>query len=410
MQTLEEDVRHIIYFVISVLVISGCATTYTNHRDTDSITEETIVYEAGTEKKPQFSLSGSNIKLEYQQELLGYIHNTITTTRENFERTDGGFWANYVDTSWHKTTSEIVNTRIEKNNRPSEKKYEIRIPEAGVQVIIVIDNTRINAISGSNGYLILDENLNIALLKAAKTVESYKKVLVEIPSLRLSGTVDISTAEFITKIILETQENILSQNKNQITSPSAYETFAKSLVTLKEKMQYTFQVNLLSSTLESTGNDILNRFLTEKEPLVSKFPEFNITGNIEYEIEGTIYHNYIISGVAFPNPMNEFTSNSPGFRPTNRDNTALWIVIKNDAIERLVSRRGDRILIEGGVYFHESSNGDGLIVKPNVRVFWYRDDTSQIPQMGSDGRRLNSINNTIASIREIYEKYNAFLK
>jgi hypothetical protein len=403
--------KRVLYFIITVLILSACATTYTSHKDTDSVTGKTIVYEDGTEKKPRFSLSDSGIKLEYQQELLGYVQETITTTRQNFEKTDGGFWVNYVDTSWHKTTTETINTKTRKSNRPSEKKYETRFPDEGSRVSITIDTTKMQAISGPNGYLLWDKDLNASLLRDAKTAESFKEIRVEVPSLKLSGTVDISKAEFITKILSETQESILLlKNKNQITDPSSYEVFAKSLVALKEKTQYAFQVNVLSLALASAGSDITKRFLTEKESLKNKFPEFTISGIIEYEDAGTAYHNYIISGVAFPTPMNEHTFSSPGFRPEKTANTALWVVVKNENRAKLVKRMGDQILIQGGVYFHEASVGNGLIVNPGVRIFWYRDDTSQIPQMGADGRRLHSINNSIASIQEIYAKYNAFLK
>jgi hypothetical protein len=327
----------------------------------------------------------------------------INTERRYLER-KGGYWSNFIDTSWHETGSEIIDTRMHKEMVGRNVKSETRSPEPGSQVNIVLDGTTLHAVSSREGTVVFDETLSPQIAQAAKNIKSFEKIKVEVPSLNLAGEIDVSKAGFIVEIVSETQGQI-APHKNSVTNSSSYESFAKSLAALKDKMRYPFQIALLGSELKDTGNQLLEKFSAEIAPILNRFPEFLINGRVKDYFEGPTYTTFDIWGRAYPQPMTETTSRSLGFRGGEDSN--LRVVIKNSTKNSdTVAWRGNSIVIQGKVFYVGRDSGTNAY-GGSVPVFNYTDILSQVPGLGEQGSKLQSINSQIDAVQKTYNEYSA---
>ncbi|MDR2478908.1 MAG: hypothetical protein LBD48_06310 [Treponema sp.] len=395
-------------FVFLALLISSCTTTETWYKDNMKRSEESLVYEENPNFKrtPLFSFSGDILKLEYRQPIIEFRVLHYNKVRTYYERDRTWYLYDPVDGKERVTGSEVIDTQVSKDPTGGSK-VEKRVPVPGSQVTISIDGANINTVSSKDGAAVLDETAFLTVAQAAKSTEALKKVRVEVPSLQLAGIVDFMKAGFIAGIVSRTQEQIASIKK-PITNPSSYETFIKALIAYKDKLEYPWLIFVLYSEMESAGNNLLASLDAEKAPVSDDFPEFVIGGKVEDYIEGTEGTTFLIWGTTVPKTMTEKTMRSLGFR---NERSNLWVAMKNSTKNSsAVQWQASTILIQGKVYYRgrdmgKNASGD------SVPVFYYTDDLSKVPNGGTEaGRKLQNINAQIASVKELWNKYNGQFK
>lgn len=393
-------------FLAALVIISGCASTQTRHQDKDSIIETAIVYENGPGRTPQFSFSDSAIKLEYRQEVLGFTQDTISTTRDHYERKYGGFFANYIDTDWHKTISEDMGTRVKRSRDSSERKIETRIPDTGSQIILAVEGTKMNAVSGPDGTVILDEALSLEILKAGKDEGSFKKIRIEIPALKLSGLVDISEAGFIVEAVSKTLDLVKAAFPGSINTLENYQAFARAASALKPQTQYPFQLAVLRQRIEKERDLFCAQLAAEKGTIETAIPQFFIRGEILDTYATSNSRVYEIWGTSFPIPQNDTTLRSDGFRNARSN---MNVVIHNNIETENINQFGVNIVIERGVYYIARDSGRNSMGQ-SVPIFVFSNNMEQVPGVGNRKQRLDTINIQLRSAREISSQYMAELQ
>jgi len=396
--------------VLIVSLMAGSCTTYEVKDRTEVVSKEVVRVDESN--RPEFSCSDTALKLEYKSSFYEQERETIEERRETYETRSGK--TIIIDT-------EVIET-YKQNGRRSNQKSQTLIPAAGTKVKIIINWKTIDAVTNETGSVAFTDELSSVILSAAKDISSFDEVKVDIPDLKMhqtgryvgaptvmSAMVNIKSAAFVTKAISETQERISSINKAVVTNPSTYETYAKSLVSLKKEMQYPFQTVLLVSELESIRKDLLEKINADRAPILDKFPEFWISGTINNYMEGTEATTFEIWGTATPVPLTEVAMRSLGSRGKP---SYLWVIVKNSTIKNsnIVSWWGNKILIQGRVRYvkqYTSKNISG----ETVLVFEYTENTKDIPGFAGDQeKKLQTLNSQTDTINNLYSQYSKMLK
>ncbi|MFP3043235.1 hypothetical protein LQZ19_15575 [Treponema primitia] len=347
------------------------------------------------------------IELSYSQSMEEYEVSTVQTYKFFYEGQDihTGRFENVRESERQKEGAPKKREILTEN-----KKTETVLPPIGTEVVIIIGNSRnsprVSSLSSEGGILLFTEELQAKILMAGTSIDNFSNCSIGIPSLSLQSMVDLSKTKFFEKAHSDTQALIASLPQSVINSPSTCEAFAKALVALKPKMKYPFQNRLLVEILSDKLNIFLKQLELEKVPLVDVFPEFFIQGEITDTSENSNALTYSIWGIAQPLPMNLTTVQSNGYRDVRSN---LTVVLRKNITTETISRTGTTIIMHGGFYYVTREYGTNVSGQ-RVPVFLYCNDISQVPGAGERGTRLNSLNTQIASVKEIYSRYEEQLK
>ena len=374
-------------------------------------TEERVVTsDAFVEFRPinrpeaKFSISDNLLKLDYIQEMRGTTYNEVSLHEYTYERKN-------KRSEWVQVKDTILGSRKDEIKSIKDTYKKVLINPNGCTVKISVGKVVVASIIANNGVIIITDELANAILN--ETDYHFGKdanvpyINVDIPELSVYGRVNIDTAPFFTNAVSEAQTLLAPLKKSSVTNSSTYETYAKSILTIKSKSSSPFLLKILKSELDSVGVFLIENFNKELEPLQDKFPEFIIVGTIQDFIEGTEATTFQIYGTTLPTPQTNATFRSLGYQ--NKKCNIRVIISNSTKNSEYVTWYGKGINISGKVYYagrETAKSIDGTSVPLYVYYEPMKSTSSLIPGFDSpDWKRLQTLKSQIDSIKKIYSQY-----
>jgi hypothetical protein len=404
--------------VFGMTVLAGCSTTTHTRERLEKVDES--FYEPTGPREAQFTLITENgiqgIQLTYSQVFEEYRVTGERVYEVEYEATSGLIGSTVVAGS----EREKIKRNQTRETKTRNQKTEQAMPEDGTEVIFSLGNNVNKAAAtatAKGGKVMFTDELQVKILEAIQDLTTLKTIQISIPSLarrveslgRMIGVIsyiDITTIDFMKARHTEVADLVKAVPQTNINTPVAFETFANAITSLKTRLQYPFQLNLLRQEIEKAQNELTDKLKADKKVITDAIPEYFIEGEITDSLDLGNATVYQIWGIAQPigaNAGNRNIMDAEGFR-THKSN--LWVSInKNVKMETdTIQRFASHIIIMRGVYYTsrdygKNSNGQ------QVPIFNYSNDMTQVPNVGNRKQQLDALNAQLAAISETGKRY-----